>query len=203
MPRVEDLEERIKSLIIAKINGQPFAIPEFPISKYFKTMDDSNYEAIVDIFEWRYQYWILQFAERLSEDANGGFAVLVLLNAYFDMIAQLHGHKWGEIEEGLKLVFPELESEPKVTKYLKKHLREAIAHMGITTNIILKEDFSDPIVWGPYRGEPMVIVISPRLMFVHIKSHFEKYTASLRDPSAKNDDKRRKFLKRIRKKATL
>lgn len=201
MPRVKDLDQRIQSLIIGKVNEKPFTVQQFPISKYFQTQPDSAYEHMVEIFEWRYRFWILKFAKELSADPDGGFAVLVLLNAYFDMIAQLHGHGRSEVEEGLKLVFPELASESKVTSSLKYNLRHAIAHMGLTTNIILKEEYNDPIVWGPYRGNEMVIVINPRLMFEHIKSHFENYIAALKDPDPRNDDLRTKFLARIRQEA--
>jgi len=203
MPQVDNLDERIGALIIAKIDEQSVLSPEFPIWKYFRILDDSDCERMIEIFEWRYRFWILQFAERLSYDPDGGFAVLVLLNAYFDMIAQLHGHKWGKaLDEGLKLVFPELESEETVRKKLGHDLRAAIAHMGITTNIILQRGFSDPIVWGKYRGNQTTIVINPHLMLTHIRAHFDKYIASLRDPSPENDEKRRAFLKRIRKPAS-
>lgn len=201
VPRVEDLDERIGALIVAKIDGLPITIQEFPVSRYFLKIGDNQIEHMIAIFEWRYQFWLLQFAERLSEDPNGGFAVLVLLNAYFDMIAQLNGHRRGDIEKGLELVFPELASEPDVRGDLEKNLRHAIAHMGITTDIILQEGYDYPLVWGPYRGNEAAIVINPRLMLIHIKSHFEEYVAALRDPDPKNDKRRRDFLKRVRRKA--
>jgi hypothetical protein len=45
----------------------------------------------IQAFENMYTIWILPFAQKLVEMPDSGFAVLALLNAYPDMIAQLHG----------------------------------------------------------------------------------------------------------------
>jgi hypothetical protein len=157
----------------------------------------------IDLVCQRYKFWILEFAEKLANEPNSGYAVLALLNSYFDMIAQLSGlrHPRERVHErvttGLKIVFPELNGERDLAKEIYERLRNPIAHMGGTKDqIILIDRFEEAITWGKYHNLD-AIVINPRIWAKRIIEHFDNFAAELLDSDSSNDSKRAKFLERI------
>ncbi len=81
-------------------------------------------EQQIDAFERMYKLWILSFAEKLTDMPDSGFAVLNLLNAYPEMIAQLNGftgNKPDLFKDGMLLLFPELRNSQQA-KNICEHL---------------------------------------------------------------------------------
>jgi hypothetical protein len=158
-------------------------------------------EQVIDAFQKAYWMWILSFAEKLDSMQDSGFALLGILNAYPEMIAQLQGVTGTKPElftYGMLEVFPELKNKDDVEKichHLYSHLRSSIAHMGLTgANIFLNCDIEFPIISGNYKGA-FAIVLNPHLWFMRICEHFSNYISDLRDPEEK--ELRKKFWKRM------
>lgn len=158
-------------------------------------------EKQIDAFEKMYKIWLLDFAERLVTIPDSGFAVLTLLNAYPETVAQLNGftgRKSDLFKQGIFLIFPELLSYQQSTaicKHLYSYMRSGLAHMSFTSvNIILSED--PPAAVQIYnKKEPFEVWVNPRLWFESIKQHFEDYISELKSPD--NVDLREKFSARM------
>jgi len=213
MSRRDDLDERIKMLVYGKVI-RVYTTGEFPTRNALQRLPD---EERIDVVCERYKMWILDIAADLSANPDAGYAALALLNSYFEMIAQLSGYKpperescekkkrdedfVTEVEYGLKKVFVELEHEPEIAAEIRKRLRNPMAHMGVTQDlVIIIDEFDEPLVWGPYKGQ-QAIVINPRLWVKRISEHFEQFHADLRSPDPAYDDLRAAFLARIARKA--
>lgn len=197
MPLVNDLDSKIEALVYGQRNIV-YVTQEFPTRNALVKLPEDEQ---IDLVCQRYKFWTLRFAEELSQRPDGGYAALLLLNPYFDMIASLSGYATEKpetrVKNGIPMVFPELATESKVVEELFERLRNPMAHMGITRDrIILLDEFEEAIVWGPYRGTD-AIVINPRLWVKRISQHFDEFTARLRNQSPENDALRGHFIKRI------
>lgn len=199
MLRVNDLDEKIGVLVYGQ-RTIIYTTQELPTRNALSKLPQDEQIAVVCE---RYKMWMLQFAVELINQPNAGYAALSILNSYFDMIAQFSGHSHDDnsvkkrVEIGLKAVFPELEDNPGIATLLAKHLRNPMAHMGMTEDsIVLIELYDEPLVWGSFHGEE-ALVINPRLWVKQISDHFEEFYAMLRDPSPEFDELRRRFLQRI------
>ncbi len=143
-------------------------------------------EEQIDAFARLYKLWILEYANRLAEMPNSGFAVLTLLNAYPEMVAQLHGIHVSKPElfrAGILMIFPEIrgEYEDDICDHLYAYLRSGLAHMGLTSfNIILNGDIPVPIQPGTLRGA-LAIIINPNEWLKRIEAHFESYINTLKN----------------------
>jgi hypothetical protein len=176
--------------------------PGFTNKDYPHGLAGCSVDEQIQAFENMYTVWILPFAQKLVEMPDSGFAVLTLLNAYPDMIAQLHG-KSRKFEDrykaGLLLVFPEIADREtdRICNHLYAYLRSGLAHMSFTSvGIMLSEDFLDPIV---IRSVPngLLLIINPRSWFERIKRHFTDYISELRKPE--NHQLRQAFSQRFSK----
>jgi hypothetical protein len=196
MPVVNDLDSKIAVLIYGQ-RTITYTTQEFPTRNALVKLDPEEQIAIVCE---RYKLWMLEIADGLTENPNAGYAILAILNSYFDMIAQLSGYMGtpkDRVKHGLKMVFPELQNDLGIVDLLEDRLRNPMAHMGITKdNIILIDLYDDPLVWGNFRAVE-AIVINPRLWVRKIRTHFERFTLELFDPSPQYDQLRQDFLNRI------
>lgn len=197
MPEVDDLEQRIGTLIYG-IRTITYTTHELPTRKALIKLPEEEQIAVVCE---RYKYWFLAFAEKLEQEPNAGYAILALLNSYFEMIAQLHGNQEqgkgktrGLVIAGLKLVFPELAENDAVATEIYERLRNPLAHMSATRDhVILIAAYDQPLVWGKH-GEVDAIVINPKLWSKAIREHFDQFYLRLQDP---NSELRHRFLERI------
>jgi len=164
----------------------------------------------IDAFYQRYTVWVLSYAKRLLDDPDSGFAVLLLLNSYFEMIAcrlegvpasvrrdRKSGYNPGEHwKAGLQEVFPEIErlgNGEDTCKQLYLSVRNELAHDGfISKPVGLSEDYRDAITFGE-PGQAVEISINPRGWCARICDHFDQYIAQLKDPG--NQTLREKFLR--------
>ncbi|MFN8448065.1 MAG: hypothetical protein U0521_05625 [Anaerolineae bacterium] len=197
MPEVNDLDDRIGILIYGQ-SQIIYSTQEFPTrNALVKLPNDEQIALVCD----RYKLWMLNIAEELTQNPNAAYAILALLNSYFDMIASLSGYanKYPKerVKIGLALVFKELAAQSHIVDLLEDRLRNPMAHMGMTKDhIILIDEYNEPVVWGKYHGID-AIVINARLWVKHIAQHFEEFSANLRDPAPQFDQLRSHFLKRI------
>lgn len=198
MPAVNDLDSQITILVYGQ-RTIIYTTQEFPTRKALLKLSPDEQIAIVCE---RYKLWILKVVEDLAKRPDTGYAILAMLNSYFDMIAQLSGfdnlRPGQRVREGLKLVFHELKNEPNIVNELEDRLRNPMAHMGTTKDIIvLIDQYPEPIVWGKFKGSD-AIVINPRLWAMRIVEHFTEFSSLLLDTADPNyHTSRTNFLKRI------
>ncbi len=197
MPHVTDLDSKIDVLIYGQ-RTVIYTTQEFPTrNALVKLPPDEQISLVCE----RYKLWMLDIANELALNPNAGYAILAILNSYFDMIAQLSGFANIKPEErvliGLKNVFPELNAEPDILAEINKNLRNPMAHMSITKdNVILIDLYDDALVWGNFR-EVRAIVINPRLWVKRISEHFEEFCVNVSDLEPRYDQLRKHFLARI------
>ena len=198
MPLANDLDSSIGALVYGQ-RTILYTTQEFPTrNALVKLPPDEQIEIVCE----RYKHWLLSYARKLAQEPNTGYALLALLNSYFDMIASLSGHfsersSNKRVKLGLPMVFRELATEPQVVTMLVKYLRNPMAHMGTTSDhIILIDLYEEPIVWGSFHALE-AIVINPRLWAMRICEHFDEFVNELRDPDPKYNQRRKDFLDRI------
>jgi len=181
-----------------------YTIGNFPGGFASLTVDEK-----IDAFYQRYTVWVLSYAKRLLDVSDSGFAVLLLLNPYFEMIAcrlqgvpasdrrdRKRGYSSGkQWKTGLQEVFPEIKTSGKgedTCKQLYLSVRNELAHYGfISKPVGLSEDYKDAITFGE-PGQAVEISINPRAWCARICDHFDQYIAQLKDPG--NQTLREKFL---------
>ena len=163
-------------------------------------------EETIDAFAALYRLWILGFVEKLMNMPgtmpDAGFAILMMLNAYPEMIAQLTGHtgdKPSLFKAGLVEIFPEVKGdrEDEVCTHLYSYMRSCLAHMSLTgENILLSEDFPKALTAGEPGGK-LLVVVNPRKWCETILQHFDHYIEELKNP--RNTALRQKFYERLQK----
>jgi hypothetical protein len=157
-------------------------------------------EEQIDAFYDIYNVWLLKIAEQVININDAGFAILLILNPYFEMIARYHRGLSAEeakrqtanlVKEGFLLVFHELPGQPTlpetlVIEGLADALRHNIAHIGLTgRKILLSEDYQCALTvfFDPLTSEIKLFGINPRLWVQNIRNHFENYVRELHDPA--------------------
>ncbi len=201
MPEKKDLDTRIEVLVYGQRTVR-YTTQELPTRNALLKLPPLEQ---IDVVCQRYKLWILDFAKELAERPDTGYAILAMLNSYFDMIASLSGYNpkgkdatGKRVKWGLSKVFPELQKYPKIADELYNRLRNPMAHMGMTKDLIVTfTPLADPIEWGRFRNQPLAIFIDPRLWAKRICDHFDDFTARLLDPDPKNEERRTNFLDRI------
>ncbi len=175
--------------------------PGYTSDNYPNGPSNLSMDELINAFENSYLQWILRFADHIIDTNGSGFAVLTLMNAYPEMIAQLHGisgKKPDLFQQGMLMIFPELKAnkdEGVICTHLYSYLRNGLAHMSLTGfNIILTESIPNPLTPGEYMGS-LAIAINPRAWLNRIKSHFNLYISELRNEE--NEVLRMKFVKRM------
>lgn len=153
------------------------------------------------LFEKRVHTWILDYAKMLLNENNAGFAILIILNAIPEMLAQFRGHV-GSVEElyreGLLYIFPEIQGEHEdfIINELYSHKRNAIAHMGFTSsNIILNGQHPNLTLCN--LNENTFIILNPVEWYNQVNKMFEQYIIELKDNS--NKELRDKFAERMKR----
>jgi hypothetical protein len=202
MPAVNDLDKQIQVLVYGQ-RTVIYTTQEFPTRNALIKLPPDDQIAVVCE---RYKLWMLKIVGDLVQRPDTGYAILAILNSYFDMIAQLSGFDGlkpsQRVKEGLKLVFHELKNEPDIVNGLEDRLRNPMAHMGVTKDsIVLIDLYTEPIVWGKFRGSE-AIVINPRLWAKRIIQHFDEFSSQLLDAADPDYHKlRTNFLSRIKRSA--
>lgn len=165
----------------------------------------ASVEEQIEAFYDTYRVWLLEIAEKMADIADSGFAVLLVLNPYFEVIARHYAgvttkdikdrKKTGIVQsdlvkKGIKLVFPEIDIHPHLgdtaCDELCDALRNNMAHMGLTgSKILLSEDLDCALFIQTNENADKIdkFVINPRKWTQTIRSHFEGYANQLRDPA--------------------
>ena len=246
MKKCRDIQELGKE--ITRCGGHKTLVADYPEDLQIK--DDKR---LIDCFEDRMCRWFLKPAEILletkrgdgKEDPDVDFAVLAILNAVPEMLAQFQGcednykgnrgwqktwlwrslnpilqdivvsyiqkfrHSQGDnkhikkylYEQGLQYIFPWLENDKHKNQIMKRlygKLRNAIAHMGLTsTGIILERGIKNPIMLCQGRDSKLVVIVNVPKWYEQTKKRVKDYISELRDPDPSKDDLRRKFRKRM------
>jgi hypothetical protein len=165
------------------------------ISRRFTDSDfggDPNLDQKIDIFEDRVMGWQIDIAEelhRLIDDPSNhgttiqhaGFAILLVLFSYFEMITQYkrgtdsHGRSTDFITKGLEDVFPRKFNRNE-RRDIAELVRNGLYHSTFTKKGVLL-DGKYPESLAIQGG---VVLVNPHKMVDDIKSHFENYIADLR-----------------------
>lgn len=151
-------------------------------------------EEKIEVLRDRVLGWQLDVAvDVIERDEHAGFAALHIVTRYFEVIAMyMRGPgKMGSgkyFAEGARAVFPELEDEDDkpvrwFTGSLYRHLTCGLYHQGITrAEILLSGKIAEAYRFNDLGAGKHVIIISPRPLTQHLRTHFERYVEELRDP---------------------
>lgn len=169
-------------------------------------------EEWIDAFYRSYSVWVLNPAENLVTDKDAGFAILLLIYPYFEMITRHNkGRKPKKKEyfeffrDGILSVFQaELGAQPEsiqnsVAKLLYENLRSDLAHGNLTGKGIALSDDNKPSIWWSIDtdGNANAVGVNPRLWTERVRHHFEAYRSILLDSNqATNRESFLKYAKR-------
>ena len=213
MKKCRDIQELGKE--ITRCGGHKTLVADYPEDLQIK--DDKR---LIDCFEDRVCRWIFKPAKILlkterdcgEEEPDVDFAVLTILNALPEMLAQFQGYEYNYTgdpkhlkkylyEQGLQYIFPWLKNDKhkkSIMKRLYGKLRNAIAHMGLTsTGIILERGIKDPIILCQGRDNKLVVIVNVPKWHEQTKKRVKDYISELRDPDPSKDALRQKFRKRM------
>ena len=197
---------------ITRCGGQTTLVENYPEPLQIKETD-----VLIDCFEDRVCRWIFKPAKILlaqklekkpgEKDPDVDFAVLTILNAIPEMLAQFQGHQSNKrnteylYKQGLLYIFPKLKNHPheeSIATLLYHKLRNAIAHMGLTDpGIILERETKCPITLCCGNGDKLVVIINVPKWYKQTEKRVDDYLNELRDDSNKN--LRCKFRERMEK----
>jgi hypothetical protein len=178
----------------------PFAISPVHISSDFDYPLSLNNK--IEVFIARVNGWQIGPALDFRDNniPHRGFAQLLIVSSYFEMIGKYRGGFTGEnssykyFKEGLLYTFPEISpDENDLLKAFYKSVRNGLYHVGMTkSNVIL-----DDSVQGSfgYSHELNYIRISPDRFVEDIQIRFNIFTEELLNP--KNVNLRENFEKRF------
>jgi len=178
---------------------------------------DSPIEKKIEIFDHRVWGWQLHVAELLvnggdhhdglkkaEEIPHAGFATLLILLSYFEMIARYETGNTGEDQSrdvfvnGFLSVFPEVKNYPYMaTRHflnaLYKEVRCGLYHMSIPGRGVAIARQKTAIAYNP---DTRQIVIDPHQLPAALTNHFKNYVARLRDST--QGELRKAFEKRFK-----
>ncbi len=192
---------------ITRCKGHKTPVKDYPEPLKIKDMDE-----LIDCFEDRVCRWILKPARVLlkqntpcgEKDPDVDFAVLAILNAVPEMLAQYKGYqnkpKDYQYKQGILYIFPKLKNHTHQKKIVKEllygKLRSGIAHMALTdVGIILNRDTKAPITACYGRKKKLVVIINVPKWYKQTKKRIKNYICELRDES--NKKLRCEFRKRM------
>jgi len=123
---------------------------------------------------------------------HSGYAVLLIVLSYFEMIAEMKGlspfggkGSQGKFNAGVLDVFRELSSSgpdvrDNVLKILYVSGRCGLYHEGrVRGRIIISGDFQGPLVYEPHNR---ILGINPHKLVPKLKAHLEEYILALKGP---------------------
>ena len=144
----------------------------------------------IEVFIARVKGWQIQPAMDMREKRipHRGFAQLLIVTSYFEMIGKYRAGFVGEgssgkyFKEGLLYTFPDLpEEEKKLLDAFYKSVRNGLYHVGMTKpNVIIFDGI--PKSFG-YHDESGAIALSPDRFVEDISIRFDAFADELRDKS--------------------
>ncbi len=178
-----------------------FDLPTVPILGSPSLSGQSLSEQI-NIFENRVQKWILEPCEALlaAENPEWDFAVLTILNAIPEMIAQYRGCNGNKLDlygQGFEYIFGK---EPDfIPNHLYGKLRSAIAHTAQTGEGITVSRERQNLAWPiDYNQGLYAVVINVPEWYSKTSERLADYIEELRDVEYSDKDELRvAFSKRI------
>lgn len=150
----------------------------------------------VESFRDSYKLWHFDIALSLtSSNPDSGFAVLSILNLYFEILGrhlngltpqESRGKSRANTIIGINRVFPDLENNPhqiyELPEKLCDEIRNSIAHLGLTgSHIVLDGTYNSALTIHIYESDLIVFVINPTLWALHIYQDFYRYINELLD----------------------
>jgi hypothetical protein len=180
--------------------------PHFPDEK----LDHPSHDDLIDVFEDRVRYWLLEPAKRLLANEHGAIAAVGLLLTYFEAIwiyVEGQDSKNGS-KRFFRLTFLDVfaasgVSKPfleKVANLLYEDARCGFFHDGSFRDRIFFSDLACgelQITVPKKNGQPdekadiESVMIHPSRFYDAVDRHFRHYVAALRDHN--QSDKRTKF----------
>ena len=164
-----------------------------------KKLEPPFFKDLVDVFEDRMRYWMLEPAKHLLQDNFRQIAAVGILIHYFEGIEiylsgkDSDGKSYKFFRRGFEKVFDLAEySEEAIkqtTKGLYKQARCGFSHDGMFRNRVLFSDLNENamlVTWPKKNGKFVFangvesIVINPSRFYEAIEIHFEKYLKSLK-----------------------
>lgn len=168
----------------------PFAISPIHNADDFKgalSLDEK-----IEVFVARVRGWQIQPALDMREMdiPHRGFAQLLIISSYFEMIGKYREGFIGEFKsyqyfkEGLLYTFPDIPSDDKeLLEVFYKSVRNGLYHVGMTkSNVIIYDGI--PGSFG-FHEEMRQILINPDCFVEDISIRFEVFANELRNPNNK------------------
>jgi len=157
----------------------------------------------VEVFIARVEGWLLgPAAEMVAKGvSHRGFALLMILSSYFEMIAKYKDGFVGEgksahyFKQGLLSAFPDLTlpDDAAFVDQFYSRIRNGLYHAGMTrAGVLLSDDIPGVIAYQPATG---LIGVSPDRLAQALRAHFATYENDLR--LGLNSDVRGKFERRF------
>ena len=158
--------------------------------------DPNLIETKLMIHKDRVNGWFLDVAERLKEDNEAGFVILMICLAHLEGMAQYRREQitnFGEssqiLKEELKRIFTIPSFHSRAIDILVEDARHGLFHDCMTRRrVFLSGQYLSPIIWDEV-GE--VVLINPHSFLDAIRADFERFILFLADPE--NIEERRKF----------
>jgi hypothetical protein len=153
----------------------------------------------IGVFIERVEGWHLGVANAMVETQarDRGFALLMIVVSYFEMIAKYRdgyveetkGKRKGEgksahyFKEGLKYVFPHLALPDtyEAAEAIYENVRNGLYHTGVTrSNVFISNDIASVVDYDTKTG---TITINPDALVKALQAHFADFSAELKNPA--------------------
>jgi hypothetical protein len=144
----------------------------------------------ITVFEDRVVGWLLEPAGQVVEEIpHAGFAVLLVLVSYFEMVAKFaegfckKGESKTHFRKGLRWVFDDKGFSDEECDLVYWELRNGLYHAGIAgPSVRLSRDFPEPLSCNK-SGNGVMVDVNPHTLPRKLEAHFVSYVKRLRDPS--------------------
>jgi hypothetical protein len=159
----------------------------------------------IEVFVARVEGWQLGVAREVIDKgiSHRGFALLLIITSYFEMIAKYQDGFMGEgksgyyFKKGILNVYPSiaiaLPTSDDLLDSFYSNVRNGLYHVGLTrAGVLLSDDISGSIGFDTKSKQ---LVISPDRLVGDLQTHFGAYATALRNPA--NSQLRRNFESRF------
>lgn len=183
-----------------------FISPNFGPEK----LDSPSTDDLIDVFEDRLRYWLLNPIEKLVDDAQAQIASFALMMSYFEgiWIYMQGGDSRGRSREFFRGGFVDVFQGRNVSERLLGRIADVL-YEDARCGFFHEASFRIRVYFSAHFGGPIAatlpkiggvidesgtiesLVVHPRECFAFLCGHFERYLEALRDPS--NVDLRRRF----------
>lgn len=152
--------------------------------KHLKRYEYNKQDTKILIYEDRMQGWFFDIAEKLKNNNEAGFVVLMIATSYFEANQQMregrrstNRESTSMINDALRRIFPELSSEQR--RIIIEDVRQGFFHDGIARqrvfiNASQRNTFE-------FQAGNRHVTINPHLFFDRVKKDFEDYIVFLKD----------------------